>query len=172
MKLLFKTLGTVFGLLGLAMLAQPNCAAKCGFAGVIKPGSSLQLRPNFGSIRLLPAAFQEGGNSNENGSWKSTATRIALDTAVADILYLALSVGSNKSARDQHYLPARKMRLSYRFPAREFTREIRRRVDLYIAVLAFYPQPLFFVARKGGSARLRTWRGMIRPYVNVHGVLV
>jgi hypothetical protein len=72
MKLSLKTVATLFGALGLAILGQPNCTAQCGLGGAIKPVAKLRLRPNLSSVRLLPAAFQEGHHSDDDGKWEAT----------------------------------------------------------------------------------------------------
>ncbi len=70
MKVSLKTFATGLGALVLAILGQQNCAAQCGLGGVIKSGASWQLRPNPASVRLLPAAFQEGHDSDDHGKWE------------------------------------------------------------------------------------------------------
>lgn len=72
MKLSLKTFATLLGAFGLAILGQSNCAAQCGVGGIIKQGSHRQFLPNQGSVRLLPAAFQERGDSDEHGNWEPT----------------------------------------------------------------------------------------------------
>jgi hypothetical protein len=72
MKLTINTLVTILGACGIAMLAQPHCAAMCGSGAVIKSGASAHLRPKLDSIRLLPAAFQEGNDWNDHGKSDST----------------------------------------------------------------------------------------------------
>jgi len=72
MKVSLNAFATILGAVGLAALGQPNCAAQCGLGGVIKSGASLQLRPNIGSVRLLPTAFQEGSDAKEHGKWETT----------------------------------------------------------------------------------------------------
>jgi len=72
MKLSVKTIATVFGALGLAILGEQNGAAQCGLGGAIKSGANWQLRPNLGSVGLLPTAFQEGHDSDDHGKWEPT----------------------------------------------------------------------------------------------------